>query len=679
MWWPFSRNTPPSSASEPDIPSYPPVSKGLPFASPDQLLTPQAELLSQTRGSVKAGFAHYDEFYQPIIQRYAAIVHLLPASASHHHRGAGGLLRHGLETGCNALRLSERVVFGLDEYPSVRRKVQPRWELALFIAALGHDLGKCISDMAVTDQEGKLTWNPFEADLFAWGQAARLDRYFLRWRPTRIHGQHAPLSIMLMDQLLDTKTRTFLFEVERPEILEQMLTAMTSCGAVRPEELVLTRLVKQADKMSVEADMREARVNAVGYGGAVPVEQHIIDAMRRLFETGRWKINVPGGRGFVVEGALFLVWPQASREIIDLLAEDNIPGIPRDPDSMAKVLFERGLIDRAGEFGFLWKVLVQGVMEQDVELTAILIANPDLVIYPMPQAVGGEAWPFAEQRAAKEAPKPSPGKAAGKKGAKNETGRAVSAPAGLTPAPEQPSQTAPKAEPACSEDRSAVMVEPDPSTGPWEPCPGAGKHQEAPSQAIAQEEAAPIFYAGTPVEDLFIDLTLSLKNGRLVAGQDYEIVDGCLRLAHPRWLSTMGREKELGEIMRFLREQSWTQRDPLTPELPILKVDNQAYLQFRYNYGEALIRLVPKPNTPPTAYEHNNERAVIQSKILEYILMNAGNIDNDLFEINTLVRILAKHLQCSISKIHHEIQHMEELEKNCVDNITYISLRNHHG
>ncbi|KAA3419555.1 TraI domain-containing protein, partial [Streptococcus pneumoniae] len=33
----------------------------------------------------------------------ARFAHLLPASQSHHHRGAGGLLRHSLEVGLWAL------------------------------------------------------------------------------------------------------------------------------------------------------------------------------------------------------------------------------------------------------------------------------------------------------------------------------------------------------------------------------------------------------------------------------------------------------------------------------------------------------------------------------------------------------------------------------------------------
>nr|WP_276611704.1 TraI domain-containing protein [Thiorhodococcus mannitoliphagus] len=33
----------------------------------------------------------------PLIERYAAFAHLLRALETQHHRGAGGLFRHGLE------------------------------------------------------------------------------------------------------------------------------------------------------------------------------------------------------------------------------------------------------------------------------------------------------------------------------------------------------------------------------------------------------------------------------------------------------------------------------------------------------------------------------------------------------------------------------------------------------
>ncbi|EOX4249076.1 TraI domain-containing protein, partial [Vibrio cholerae] len=44
---------------------------------------------------------------------------------------------------------------------------------------------------------------------------------------------------------------------------------------------------------------------------------------------------------------LFLVWKSAAKDIIELLAKDKIPGIPRDPDTLADILIERGLATKS--------------------------------------------------------------------------------------------------------------------------------------------------------------------------------------------------------------------------------------------------------------------------------------------------------------------------------------------
>ncbi|EOX4248934.1 TraI domain-containing protein, partial [Vibrio cholerae] len=44
---------------------------------------------------------------------------------------------------------------------------------------------------------------------------------------------------------------------------------------------------------------------------------------------------------------LYLVWKSAAKDIIQLLAKDKIPGIPRDPDTLADILIERGLATKS--------------------------------------------------------------------------------------------------------------------------------------------------------------------------------------------------------------------------------------------------------------------------------------------------------------------------------------------
>lgn len=130
--------------------------------------------------------------YSASIQRYAAFVHLLPASESHHHRGAGGLFRHGLEVAFWAAQASESVIFSIEGTPRERRDNEPRWRLASCFSGLLHDVGKPLSDVSITDKDGSITWNPYSESLHDWAHRHEIDRYFIRWRDKR-HKRHEQL------------------------------------------------------------------------------------------------------------------------------------------------------------------------------------------------------------------------------------------------------------------------------------------------------------------------------------------------------------------------------------------------------------------------------------------------------------------------------------------------------
>ncbi|NMS58705.1 MobH family relaxase, partial [Vibrio parahaemolyticus] len=131
----------------------------------------------------------------PVIQRYAAFVHLLPASESHHHRGAGGLFRHGLEVAFWAAQASESVIFSIEGTPRERRDNEPRWRLASCFSGLLHDVGKPLSDVSITDKDGSITWNPYSESLHDWAHRHEIDRYFIRWRDKR-HKRHEQFSLL---------------------------------------------------------------------------------------------------------------------------------------------------------------------------------------------------------------------------------------------------------------------------------------------------------------------------------------------------------------------------------------------------------------------------------------------------------------------------------------------------
>ncbi|MDA1379306.1 TraI domain-containing protein [Plesiomonas shigelloides subsp. oncorhynchi] len=67
----------------------------------------------------------------------------------------------------------------------------------------------------------------------------------------------------------------------------------------------------------------------------------MFDAIRRLVKTGKWKVNEPGAKVWHLNQGVFIAWKQLG-DLYSLISHDKIPGIPRDPDTLADILIERG-------------------------------------------------------------------------------------------------------------------------------------------------------------------------------------------------------------------------------------------------------------------------------------------------------------------------------------------------
>jgi len=323
-------------APDEEIPRYPPFMKGLPAASVERLLESQTELIN----AIEQALALPDDLYRniaaPVIARYAAFSHLLPASESHHHRGAGGLFRHGLEVAHWATLASQGCLFATDATPRERKALEVRWRLAVCFAGLLHDIGKPVSDMAVIDRHGKHTWNPCDENLNDWAAQHGIDRYFLRWRENR-HKRHEQFSALVIERVLTRESRTYILELG-PEIMQTMLEAIH--GLDRGAKLY--ELVLMADRKSVERDLKNHYHNVDSALG-MPIEKYLFDAMRRLIKSGQWRANEKGARLWRFQEGLHIVWRSGAQDIVDTLAKDKVPGIPRDEDTLADILVERGL------------------------------------------------------------------------------------------------------------------------------------------------------------------------------------------------------------------------------------------------------------------------------------------------------------------------------------------------
>lgn len=318
-----------------DIPRYPPFMEGLPIYPPSTLLATQKELVDGIR-QIIANDSLLDEHYTPAMMRLAALVQLLPASQAHHHRGAGGMLRHSLEVGLWALQQTEGKLIRGVVTPQQRRVIEPRWKLTVFLAGLCHDLGKAVTDISVTDRANELKWSPYEHGLYDWANIHKIDSYFLHWQEGR-GKKHVTITSTLMSSVVSKESMKWINEGSTDAWVWLNESLNNNPGSTNQ----IHNFVVKADQLSVERDLKSMGVAMAGYEIGVPVERYLTDIMRRLVQEGIWRINEPSARVWNLDGTTYLVWPMAGDEIARRTKDEDIPGLPKTADGILDMMVER--------------------------------------------------------------------------------------------------------------------------------------------------------------------------------------------------------------------------------------------------------------------------------------------------------------------------------------------------
>ena len=319
------------------IPRYPPFMEGLPVYAPAELLATQHELTGGIHNLI-ANAELLATHYNPAMLRLAAFVHLLPASQAHHHRGAGGMLRHSLEVGLWALQQTEGKLIRGVTTPQQRRVIEPRWRLAVFLAGVCHDLGKVVTDLTVTDRANAQRWRPYHQGVYGWALSHDIENYFLHWQEGR-GKHHTNVSSTLIDAVIAKESFDWISDGSTDVVI--WLTESLNSNPGQTNQI--HDYVVRADQLSVERDLKTMGVAMAGYEIGVPVERYLTDIMRRLVREGVWRINEPSARVWNIDGITYLVWPMAGEEIARRTNDEDIPGLPKTPDGILDMMVERGI------------------------------------------------------------------------------------------------------------------------------------------------------------------------------------------------------------------------------------------------------------------------------------------------------------------------------------------------
>jgi conjugal transfer pilus assembly protein TraI len=381
----------------------PPTNSPFPASDPgfaalpvDELMAQNADIIARIKLCYGSDRDSFEREVLSLIRRYAAYVHLLPATADNYFSTPGGLLRLGLETAFFSLQGTDAHIFSGRSTISARRQLEPRWRHATFIAGLCSELHRVLSHLIVVDGRGE-QWPAFLQPLTEWLAARHADRYFVRWRPQAMEARG--LGVFALPHVVPTDVLQHLSE-DNAVIVPQLLASVGGVPLYRDRN-VLDELVRRSTALVID---RNLVANADRYG--LPqfgshLERYLVDALRRLASgSSAWVPNREKSRVWFGQDGLFLLWPGAAEDVHKLLEADLLPGIPKASETMLELLIAAGVFATQDATQPTWTIHPPG---SKAALEAVKLATPAILfsgIEPAPPALGqrlvrrpGEAEP----------------------------------------------------------------------------------------------------------------------------------------------------------------------------------------------------------------------------------------------------------------------------------------------
>jgi len=286
--------------------------------------------------------AQFASLYRAPLERYAALVQQFPASESHHHCYAGGMLDHGLEIVAYALRLRQSHLLPVGAPPESQAAQADAWTAGTAYAALLHDIGKIAVDLHVEHEDGS-RWHPW------YGPLRRPYRF--RFRTDRAYRLHGAAAGLLYTDILDPPIMDWLSGF--PDLWAALLYVL---AGQYEHAGILGELVTQADQASVAQDLGGDPAKA----RAAPMrtlQRQLIDGLRYLVRE--LKLNQShASDGWLTQDALWLVSKVTCDRLRAHLLSHGIQGIPEQNNSMFNLLQDHGIVLAAPNGKAIWRATI---------------------------------------------------------------------------------------------------------------------------------------------------------------------------------------------------------------------------------------------------------------------------------------------------------------------------------
>jgi conjugal transfer pilus assembly protein TraI len=361
--------------------AYPPADPGMPFVAVDKILGANEELLRSIRLSYGSDQKTFDDDILALVKRYAAFVHLLPATPDNHFGSPGGLLRMGLEIAFYALQATDGQIFCGSTTITERKNLEPRWRYATFIGGLCSEIFRTLSHVTVTDEKGN-EWPPYLLPLAEWLRSSRLSRYFLRW--TAHAGDSRSLGIFALPHIIPAATLDHLSK-GNSLVVPHMMACISGVSVYRGERNILDSLVKRSAAVVIDRDLRDRAARSGKSTLGSHLQRYLVDAMRRLVAANSaWTPNISKSRVWYSQDGLFVVWPNAVTDMLRLLDSDRLPGIPKTPEAILEILLVAGVLEPTSGGLATWTIFPPSLSDS---IHAVKLSSPEILLNVLERAL----------------------------------------------------------------------------------------------------------------------------------------------------------------------------------------------------------------------------------------------------------------------------------------------------
>ncbi len=286
-----------------------------------------ADTLEHLQRQSRLAAAVWQRDLLPALHAYAQLVQLMPASESHHHAHAGGLLAHTLEVLLAAATWRNGCLLPQGAPAEQIDAQRDQWTYVVFFAALLHDVGKPLTDLRIEwrrpGHQQPLRWLPMSGSLVD----CRAQEYRVGFAPKaeRDYTLHQRLAVLLLQRVAPASALSFV--AQEPQAMQALIRFLQGEDRDSP----VAQLVRRADQASTARALAQGSRARFATAQSVPLAELLTTALRDLLHQGtELPLNRDGAAGWVHDGSVWLVAKRVADRVREHLKQhlpdEGIPG-----------------------------------------------------------------------------------------------------------------------------------------------------------------------------------------------------------------------------------------------------------------------------------------------------------------------------------------------------------------